>query len=211
MQSLDDAAAQRMTHGIVQGDSAALASLYEARFDWMLILIQRTTRRDESFALDCVQDAWLRIARSPVRCANAAALDGWLRRVALSAALDRVRSDAARRMREVTAASEIRSALAAIESLQGELRAALAQCSTDDRGLLLMRYRAGMTLAQIGAACGLGAAAVDSRLRRLLISLRSTIASTTTSEPTTKIALPTEIAQAPRDSASTDHTKEVLR
>jgi RNA polymerase sigma factor (sigma-70 family) len=176
MPSLDDAAAQRVTHGMVQGDSAALALLYEARFDWMLMLIQRSTRRDESFALDCVQDAWLRIARSPVACDSVAALDGWLRRVALSSALDRVRSDAARRVREMTARSEVRSTIASIEALRSELRAAMEACASDDRGLLLMRYRAGMTIAQIGAACGLGSAAIDSRLRRLLSSLRSELA-----------------------------------
>jgi len=179
--ALSDAAADRLSRALARGDSAALASLYELRFEWMLTLLRRSTRRDESFAMDCAQDAWMRVARAPARCTSAAALDAWLRRVALSAALDRLRSDAARRVREAEAArvsdgvrapSALADALASIESVRDALERAMARCSPDDRGLLVMRFRAEMTLGQIGAACGLGAAAVDSRLRRLIGALK---------------------------------------
>lgn len=186
---LTDAAAQRLSDGIARGDPTALAELYETRFDWMLDLVMRTTRRDESFALDCAQDAWMRVARGPVRCASAASLDAWLRRVALTAALDRVRSDAARRAREFEVGDrarrqtaefvdEVEGTLESIDSVKEALSLALERCGSDDRALLLMRFRAGMTLGQIAAACGLGAAAVDSRLRRLLASMRETLEET---------------------------------
>lgn len=178
---LTDAAAERLSRGLARGDPAALATLYELRFDWMISLLQRSTRRDESFAMDCAQDAWMRVARTPARCASAVALDAWLRRVALSAALDRLRSDAARRVREAEAVrvsdgvrspSALAHALESIESVRDALDRAMMRSSPDDRGMLLMRFRAGMTLGQIGAACGLGAAAVDSRLRRLLAAMK---------------------------------------
>ncbi len=173
MRTLSDSDARRLGRALLAGDGAALAELYDARFEWMVSLIQACTRRDEAFALDCVQDAWLRIARAPARFDGAAALDAWLRRVALSAALDRLRSEASRRLRESkAAAAELRGSLRSIDSVRAALDSALDQCASEEHGLLFMRFRAGMSVRQIAAACGLGAAAVDSRLRRVLASLR---------------------------------------
>jgi len=185
MERLTDTSARRLSAALVRGDTAALGRLYDSRFDWMLAMLMHATRRDESFALDCAQDAWIRVARSPVECAGTAALDAWLRRVALSAALDRLRSDAARRLREMEAAArasahtafvaDLEQSLQSIDSVREALASALERCGEDERGLLLMRFRAGMTLGQIAAACGVGAAAVDSRIRRTLESLRGAL------------------------------------
>jgi len=176
MQPLSDDEAQRLTQGLMAGDPTALAELYETRFEWMVELVVRGTRRDESFALDCVQDAWMRVARAPVRVDSVAALDAWLRRVALSAALDRIRCDASRVLREArVAAVEVDASIQSIEAARAALHTALAQCAGEERSLLLMRFRAGMTVRQIAAACGLGAASVDSKLRRLLASLRASM------------------------------------
>jgi len=176
MRSLSDEDARRLSRGLVHGDAASLAELYSARFEWTVALVIGATRRDESFALDCVQDAWLRVARAPVCCEGARALDAWLRRVALSAALDRLRSDAARRWRESRAMlDEATDSLRSIDSVRAALDAALDQCACEERGLLFMRFRAGMTVRQIAAACGLGDASVDSRLRRLISSLRQSM------------------------------------
>ncbi|MBX3355813.1 MAG: sigma-70 family RNA polymerase sigma factor [Phycisphaeraceae bacterium] len=176
MRILSDEDAKRLCQGMLAGTPSALADLYGARFDWMVSFISSTTRRDEAFALDCVQDAWLRIAGAPASCESAASLDAWLRRVALSAALDRLRSDASRRLRESRAAvTELRDSLRTIESVRAALDSAMDQCAPDERGLLLMRFRAGMTVRQIAAACGLGAAAIESRLRRTIASMREAI------------------------------------
>lgn len=194
---LDDHAAASLSTRMVAGETEALGALYEARVDWMIALLARTIRRDESFVHDCVQDAWLRIARQPVRCPTVAALDGWLRRVALSAALDRLRSEGARRLRERATAGrdrrgrELGSARSTIDPSHGaaherrtltatldaieSLHRALDRSGAEERGLLLLRYRAGLTIAQIGATLGVGAAAVDSRLRRALGALRDEV------------------------------------
>lgn len=160
---------------MVDGVPDSLAELYSARFDWTAAIVIGATRRDEAFALDCVQDAWLRVARSPALCGSAPALDAWLRRVVLSAALDRLRSDAARVLREAKAAA-LDSSLRSLDTARAALDSALDQCDQEERGLLLMRFRAGMTVKQIAAACGLGSAAIDSRLRRLLAWMRESIA-----------------------------------
>lgn len=190
MESLSDSDARRWSDAIVDGDAMALASLYDARFEWMRRVLERATKRDEPFVLDCVQDAWLRVAQRPVRCSSAASLDAWLRRVALSAALDRVRADASRRWREVAVARERPDAapdsnrsraeslarqVESIDSVRTALHHALDSVDARDHALLVMRFRAGMTLSQIAAACGLGAAAVDSRLRRAMHRLKEAI------------------------------------
>jgi len=215
MEPLTDATVRRLTHRLVLGDASALAVLYEARFNWMLMLLQRTTRRDESFSLDCAQDAWLRVARAPVCCESAAMLDAWLRRVALSAALDRVRSDAARRLREITharvhaheAASELHSMLQSIDSLSDALGKALDRCGSDERGVLLMRFRAGMTLGQIAASCGVGTAAIDSRLRRLLSSLRASMNATPEEGAHSAVGATTHGRKAERGSKSDEEVE----
>ncbi len=223
-----------LTARLVAGDPDALAALYEAHFDRMVATIRRIARRDESFALDCAQDAWIRIARHPVRCPTAAALTAWLRRVAISAVLDRLRSDASRRLRELAWAapapsdrgerwsrrapprdpiddrandprrdraegwpkrstrsrartlasadaiptSDAAEAIEMIESIersQRALRMALESSAADVGSLLILRFRAGLTIAQIGGLLGLGPAAVDSRLRRAIRRLRDAL------------------------------------
>lgn len=171
-----DELARSLSARLARGDADALAALYESRFDWMVGLLARVTRRDDSFVLDCAQDAWIRIASRPVPCPDAARLDAWLRRVALSCALDRLRSDASRVLRERSSAlpEAIEASIEGIESAQR----ALASADAESTGLLLMRYRAGMTVRQIGRAIGLGPAAAESRLRRALERVRSEQADT---------------------------------
>jgi RNA polymerase sigma factor (sigma-70 family) len=53
------------------------------------------------------------------------------------------------------------------------LRQQLERLAADERALLDLRFRAGMTLAQMAGAVGIGPAAADSRLRRTLERLRA--------------------------------------
>ncbi len=116
-----------------------------------------------------------------MRCGSGDSLDAWLRRVALTAALDRLRADAARRMRELRwsrerpregmPASEERS-LAAQSELMESLRAALESLPPDERSLLILRHVRRLTLPNLAALLGVGPAAVDSRLRRLAARVR---------------------------------------
>jgi RNA polymerase sigma factor (sigma-70 family) len=181
--------ARRVSAAIAGGSREALGQLYEAKFDLLFLTARERTRRDESFALDCVQDAMMRVASSLPRLDSMASLDRWLRRVALTSALDRLRAEsvqqaAIRAMVEEGrggescgsdrgASAEDRASPSPdhIGAIEEEL-AALAVMHPDDRGLLSLRFVRGLTLPQLARHLGLAPAAIDSRIRRLLARIR---------------------------------------
>lgn len=155
---------------VAAGSRRALEALYEATFDDLLRYVRDRTRRDDAFALDCVHDAWLRVVDGMPPLSTRAALDGWLRRAALSAALDRLRRDHRRVARE-------RSALQPTTADEPtDLREALARdlraLSPDDRDVLDLRFRRGLSLFALAEALGIGMKAAEMRLRRALGKLR---------------------------------------
>lgn len=167
----DDDWARRVTGGIAGGSREALASLYERRFDFLYRVARDTTRLDESFALDCVQDAMLRVARCLPRLEGVAALDAWLRRAILSAAVDRVRSERARARRERRVAGG--EPTEPLDRAHDALQAALVDLDADERDLLRLRFERGLTLVELARHLHLAPKAIDSRIRRLLARLRS--------------------------------------
>lgn len=184
-----DVWARRVSAAIAGGSREALGQLYEAKFELLFLTARERTRRDESFALDCVQDAMMRVATSLPRLDSMAALDAWLRRVVLTAALDRLRAESVHQtaIRELSqrerlgesglgdggASPQARASLAhdRIGAIEEEL-AALAIMHPDDRGLLSLRFVRGLTLPQLASHLGLAPAAIDSRIRRLLARIR---------------------------------------
>jgi RNA polymerase sigma-70 factor (ECF subfamily) len=154
-----------------------------ARFALLYETARQRTGRDESFALDCVQDAMLRIARALPRCESSAVLDAWLRRTVLNAALDRLRSETSRRRREDISADE-RGAAArakADDERLVELERELTELGPEERMLLMLRFR-GLTLAQLADHFGLAPKAIDSRIRRALARLRERLTGTKSQE-----------------------------
>src|SRR3954447_15947319 len=84
------------------GNEDAVETFYRRYFDWLYAQARRATRRDESFCLDVVQDAVLRIIRT-VRCVRSdGQLRAWLRLVVQTTALDHLRSERRRTHREQT-------------------------------------------------------------------------------------------------------------
>lgn len=167
-----DAWAARVSAGVAAGSREALAALYAAKFDLLYTTVRRATRRDESFALDCVQDAMLRVATKLGRVERAASLDAWLRRVVLTAALDRLRGERSQVERVRAAGGPITSEQDnAVEAIEGELRR-LDALAPEERSLLRLRFARGLTLQQLGAHFGLAPKAIDSRIRRLVARLR---------------------------------------
>ncbi|MBL9121756.1 MAG: sigma-70 family RNA polymerase sigma factor [Phycisphaerae bacterium] len=168
----EDAWAARVSAGIAAGSRESLGHLYGAKFDLLLTTVMRATRRDESFALDCVQDAMIRVATRIERMPSAASLDAWLRRVVLSAALDRLRKERSDASRAVAAGAQRPTRLAdPVDEIATEL-SRLDHMLHEDRGLLRLRYVAGLTLQQLAEHLGLAPTAVDSRLRRIVDRLR---------------------------------------
>lgn len=166
-----DAQAMRLTGAMVAGHRQALAELFGIRCVFVERESGRALGRRADLVPDAAQEAWLRVARRPVPCAHALALDAWLRRVAVSAAIDLLRSDLARRAREHRVARTCNEAeafaadVAQLDTAQAAL-AALSGLAAEDLSLLELRARTGASLAQLATALGLGTAAVDSRLRR---------------------------------------------
>lgn len=164
-----------LTSAIAAGDTVAFTRFFDEWFDSMYAEAVRVTGRDESFCLDVVQDAMLRVVRSLKPMGTANDLRRWLRVVVQRCAYDRFRTEARRRAREQkVAADPPRSADRSADTrtrlqwLENELRS----LDTRSSDLLLMRHRFGWTLRQIGEALGLEPGAVDSRLRRLVATLR---------------------------------------
>ena len=159
-----------LTARIARGDREALARLYEERFDGMYRTAAAVTGRDESFCLDVVQEAFVRLIRAMPALPNEAALVAFLRRTVLSAAFDMLRREKRRAARERRAASERPEAvMVAGEPLLDRLRAIesqIAQVDEELAGLLEMRHRFGWTLARIGSLLGMTPSAVDGRLTR---------------------------------------------
>jgi RNA polymerase sigma-70 factor (ECF subfamily) len=172
-QTIDDDWARRTSAGVASGSRAALASLYEARFDLLFRYLESRMRRDDAFVLDCVHDAWVRVTRSLPALRSVAALDAWLLRAALSAALDRLKSERARDDRETRYAvgesgtTERDEPGRVLASLEDEL----AELGQDDRSVLRLRFWRGLSIAHIAAALGIGEKAAEMRLRRAVARL----------------------------------------
>ena len=169
-----------LTEAIASGNTEAFASFYRQWFDTMYAQARNASGRDESFCLDVVQDAMLRVIKSVPPMESADDLRRWLRVVVQSCAYDRFREETRRKAREqrsvaVRGSNNSNAEVGAeddtvdrIRWLEHELQA------LDDRDiqLLLMRHRFGWTLKRIGEALGLKAGAVDGRIRRVLTKLR---------------------------------------
>lgn len=166
-----DAQVAECTARAVAGDRASYEALFRMRCAFVEDEAARRLGRRRDLVDDVAQDAWLRVARGPRRCPDAASLDAWLRRVVRSAAIDLLRSELARRAREERAAMERPEAvdfLADVELLEQIRRdaAVIGGISADERAALELRARTDATLAQLAGWLGIGPAAVDSRLRR---------------------------------------------
>jgi RNA polymerase sigma factor (sigma-70 family) len=166
-----------LTARIARGDSDALGSFYESWFDRSFALARGLTRRDESFCLDVVQDAMLRVARSMKRIETEPELERWMARVVHTAALDRLRAESRRVARERRRAdADARAADSELDGIDERvrwLRAQLASLGPEERTILALRYVQGRTLDETGHAVGLTGDAVHGKLRRLMRRLRS--------------------------------------
>lgn len=168
-----------ITAAIARGDPVALERLYRERFDFLYAAARTATRRDESFCLDIVHDAMLRVIKSMKPIDTTPQLEAWLRKAILTAARDRLRAET-RRARRESAASEARPAAAesAIESSDHAERLAwltheLNQLDASTRELLSRRHAQGWTLARIAAFLGMKPGAVDARITRATAALRA--------------------------------------
>ena len=169
---------QTLTAAMVAGNARATEAFYRQYFELMYLHACNITRRDESFCLDVVQDAVLRVIRTirPTSCE--AQLAAWLRLVTQTAAYDLLKSESRRRKRETRVALAVGSSGSTAEALTDEdriawLREEITSLDPQIARMIELRYEKQWTLARIAESLGLSIGTVDGRLRRALGTLRS--------------------------------------
>ncbi len=167
----------RVTAAIARGDNAALDEFYRVWFDRCYAMARGITGRDESFCLDVVQDATLRVVKSMRAMAAEEDLERWMKRIVHTAALDRLRQERRRSARESGRSAEIPSHGAPTTDELGEriawVQAQLGLMETHDRMLLVARVSEGRTLDDAGRLAGMTGDAAHGRVRRVLKRLRA--------------------------------------
>ncbi|MFN0134360.1 MAG: RNA polymerase sigma factor [Phycisphaerales bacterium] len=164
-----DLDAHRLSLGVSRGQPAALEALYRDWFPWMLAAARRLGSLDESSALDVVQDATIRLARSMPALRTHAELERWMIRLMHTTTLDLLRRRARRWRRERDPRPAPRKP---IDDRIDRLALALAALPPEDRSLLGLRFALGRSLDASGAALGTTGDAAHGRLRRILHRLR---------------------------------------
>src|SRR5262245_25292756 len=170
----DDAAARRLTAWIARGDQGALDEFYRSWFNWTYRQARALTGRDESFCLDVVQEAMIRVARSIKAMPSHRDLERWMTRVVHTTALDQLRRESRRLARERTRGASGPAAEGGVDLAERIewVRTQLAELPPEEGWLVWLRFARGRTLAGAGAAAGLGAQATHGRIRRTLQRLK---------------------------------------
>jgi len=164
----DDEWAARVTRAVRSGSREALAETYDRCADDIVRSVRHTTRRDESFALDCLQEMFMRLAARPPIVDSHAALVAWMRLAALNVARNRIVSDHRRTRRESSARPTASDSTANADSIESILK----QLDAEQLALLRLRHVEGMRVKAIARALGATPRAIESALRRLALRLR---------------------------------------
>ena len=166
----DDEWAARVTRAVRSGSREALAEIYDRCAEDVVSSIERVTRRDESFALDCLQEMFMRLAaHSPVVDSHAALL-ARMRVAALNVARNMIVSEQRRRRREGAVADA--PAGGPGDAGRDALDAILRQLDEDERTLVRLRHVEGMRIKAIAQAIGATPQAIESAIRRAMARLR---------------------------------------
>jgi RNA polymerase sigma factor (sigma-70 family) len=171
----------QLTGRIAAGDPEAFTAFYHSWFEFMERVAGSAAGprgRDESFRLDIVHDAMLRVIRFMPTLHATRDLERWLAVVVKSCACDMLRREQRRVRRERSHAHVSRNSPSGIDAAQIDeqldlLRRELASLDAPRLAMLRMRHQLGWTLERIGEAMGISASAVDGRLSRLLAELRA--------------------------------------
>jgi RNA polymerase sigma-70 factor (ECF subfamily) len=170
MPSAENAAVAALTQRLVAGEEAAWVEFHGRYFDRLLRYLFVLCRGDESAAREALQAAFVRIARHVRRFDREEAFWGWLAVVARSCVIDAARGRSRyRALLERYAGWFVapRNRPVAEAPLAEWLDDCLEALDTEDRALLLAKYRDGEPTAALAARAGCSPKAVESRLARL--------------------------------------------
>lgn len=155
----------------------AFAELVRRHLPLVYSAALRRLSGDAHRAEDVAQAVFCAVARDAQRLAHHPVLAGWLYTATRNAVLDALRAEKRRRAREEEAhlMQETVSDPAASADwgqLRPVLDAAMDELNDDDREAVLLRFFQGCSLAEVGAALGLGEDAARKRVDRALDKLR---------------------------------------
>lgn len=125
--------------------------------------------------MDVAQECLLKAATAMPQFKSDQEGEAWLRRVLLNRSRDRLRSELRRRNQEKAAMVSRGASSPESELLREELQDLedrLHRLETGAADLLRRRFVLGWTLERIGRELGIGAGAVDGRIRRALSTLK---------------------------------------
>lgn len=167
----DDEWAARVTRAVRSGSREALAEIYDRCAEDIVQFVRRTTRRDESFALDCLQEMFMRLAANPPIVDAHAALLAWMRVTALNGARNAIVAEQRRTRRE----GAVRVGWQESHELDeaGTIERIMRQLDEDQQVLLRLRHVEGMRIKAIASALGSTPQAIESALRRIVARLRA--------------------------------------
>lgn len=159
------------------GSEPAFAELVHRRIGLVYAVALRTTR-DAQRAEDAVQVVFASLARNASALSRHPVLLGWLHRAAHNAAMDIVRAEASRAVREREAHSmqEILASPSADpdwEKVRPILDATISELPANDRDVVLLRFFEDRRYAEIGRALGLTENTARMRVERALEKLQT--------------------------------------
>lgn len=165
-----DEAARHLTRGVARGDRDAVAAFYERWFDFAYRQARRASGRDESFAMDIVQEVMVKAARSMPAIDDHAGVERWLTRVVCNAVIDHQRSERRRARREGQAGG-VPSSPPDLDAMAW-VHEQLCHLETDEAWLMRLRFVGGLKLRSIAELFGTSSDAARGRLRATIGSLR---------------------------------------
>jgi RNA polymerase sigma-70 factor (ECF subfamily) len=171
---------------LARGDRDALEPLVE-RHQRRLFRIACAYLRDESEALDVVQETFMRAFTHAASWRERSEVGPWLTRIAINAAVDRYRRRRRRRQseqpleqdgRELPLQDESPSPERGVHGLELASRIGVAVRSLPERqrAVFVLRHYEEMSLAEIAAALGLRVGTVKSTLHAAVHQLRQRLA-----------------------------------
>lgn len=170
----------RLTAGLAAGDEAAFRELHAVYFDRLFRYLLVILRGDQAAAKDALQETFLRVARHARKFNTEEELWGWLTVLARSSALDAGRKQsrywsALKRFFTGNHSHDARSDPFHSTKLELEesLNSALAELEPLERRLLEGKYFDQCSVIELATRTGLTEKAVESRLHRARLKLRT--------------------------------------
>lgn len=173
LEAIDAAGTAQLLARARTGERAAFTELVE-QYHAELVRIAYAITGDLDAARDSAQLAWIKAWQGLPNVREPGRLRAWLIAIAANEARQYLRARRRRQVREIAPRreDELAGPSSTTSADRLDLAGALVRLEPADRGLLAMRYLAGLTAEEIGVATGLTASGVRTRLSRLMARMR---------------------------------------